>query len=38
MMPDIDGYEAIPLIKNTSRANTYVVIRNCAMAGDRENV
>lgn len=38
MMPDIDGYEAIPLIKNiSSRANTYVVsVTAQAMVGDRE--
>ncbi|WP_035675271.1 response regulator [Flavobacterium frigidarium] len=38
MMPDIDGYEAIPLIKNiSSRANTYIVsVTAQAMVGDRE--
>lgn len=38
MMPDIDGYEAIPLIKNIpSRAETYIVsVTAQAMMGDRE--
>jgi len=38
MMPDMDGYEAIPLIKNiTKRAETPVIsVTAQAMVGDRE--
>lgn len=38
MMPDIDGYEAIPLIKNIpSRRDTYIVsVTAQAMLGDKE--
>jgi len=38
MMPEMDGYEAIPLIKNiTSRAQTPIIaVTAQAMVGDRE--